>query len=67
MFTIPDSPSPFVDAPGITITDWHYEDSGGSLTIPVPEPSGIVFVTGTAGFAILQRWRRKRKLTADPG
>ncbi len=67
MFTIPNSPSPFVDAPGITITDWYYEDSGGPLEIAVPEPSGVVFVAGTAGIAIFRRWSRKRKLTADAG
>lgn len=72
MFVIPDPPSSdpgalYADAPGITIFEWAYEDSGGPLSVPVPEPASSAFLAGTACIAMLRRSRQKRRSRATPG
>lgn len=44
--------------PGLTISEWAYETTGGFLSVPVPEPSITAFLTlGTCGLVF-----RKRRL-----
>ncbi len=42
--------------PGLTISEWAYETTGGSLSVPVPEPSITAFLTlGTCGLVFRKR------------
>lgn len=47
-------------APGLTISEWAYEDSGGPLSVPVPEPTTTALLSaGAAGMLLRHRRRRK--------
>ncbi len=53
--------------PGLAISEWAWETSGGPILIPVPEPSGAILLTmATVGTALRHRRRRRQRMLPQP-